>query len=156
MKSNSKRTLWITGIAIGALTLLGAKKLQTAKDIAYQLQLKIFSLSNIKLSLKEVKFNVVVGLHNPTNVDFGFTSTSKIFIKKLNIYNDQGQLVASGVSKITDLKIPAGGTIKLPEITVNAPLTAAIQQLFSQSIDNLKYGLEIEAFGHSFTLDYTL
>ena len=89
MKSNSKRTLWITGIAIGALTLLGAKKLQTAKDIAYQLQLKIFSLSNIKLSLKEVKFNVVVGLHNPTNVDFGFTSTSKIFIKKLNIYNDR-------------------------------------------------------------------
>jgi len=153
MKSITKRILLFSGLSLGYLALFGAKKYKEAEKVLSNLQIGIKDISNISLSWEKVKFDIVALLHNPTDVNFGFTTSSRIFIKKLRLLNEAGKEIATGATKLYEIKLPAGSMMPLPSVSIEAPLQdLALQLLQKDGGKNLKISIDIEAFGRTFTI----
>lgn len=153
MKTITKRILVFSGLAIAGIAVFGQKKFKEAEKVLEHLQLGIKSISNISLSWEQVKFDIEITLTNPTNINFGVTTTSKIYLKKIRIKTPDGKVIASGLTKIYEVNLPAKSTFVLPLVSIEAPLESVITQLLKEDgTKNLKVELDIDAFGRNFTI----
>ncbi|UOB18577.1 hypothetical protein [Abyssalbus ytuae] len=151
MKAN--KILWIGGVVVGSLALFGHKKFKAAETVLNNLQLKIKDIRNINLSFERIKLTVDAILVNPTDVDFGFTTSSKIYLKQIRVYNKQGQKIATGHTQFYEINLPAQSEATLPSIDIEAPLLESLMQLLQKdATKDLKIEADIQAFGRIFTI----
>jgi len=154
-----KKILTIAVIGIGGLMLFGFKKYNTAKEVLNNIEVGVKSISSIKISFKEIKFNAVLTLKNLTNIDFGATLTSKIIVKQIRVYNKENQYIGKAETVFYELDLPANSTVELPEVKVNLDLDKALNEFLNnpdtylnQDFSNLNFKIDVEVFGNLLTL----
>lgn len=153
MKIGTKRIFIFSALALAGVAVFGNKKFKEAEKVLEQLQLGIKTISNISLSWEKVKFDIELTLTNPTNINFGVTTTSKIFLKKIRVKTPDGKVIASGLTNIYEVNLPAKSTFVLPMVSIEAPLEGMLTQLLKENgTKNLKVELDIDAFGRKFTI----
>jgi hypothetical protein len=160
MKLKTKKVIAISVVAIGSLWLLGFKKLDAAKTVLKHVKVNVKSVRNINLTWRTVIFDAVVTLTNLSTIDFGATLTSKIIIKKIRVYNKNGEQLGFANTSVYEIDLPASKTIELPPMRVELKLKNAVNQILNNTnaflnkdFSSLVYKIDVEVFGHIVTLD---
>lgn len=158
--TKGKKILLISGAVLGSLVFLGYRKFDQAKEVISNLEFQIKKLSNVKIGLSRISFDAVISLVNPTNINFGATATSFIMIKEIRVYSQKNQLLGKAESSIYKIDLPANSVMDLPNIRFNLTTMKALEELltnsesyFNHDFSNLKYQIDVEAFGNIYTLN---
>lgn len=154
----SKQKITIAALTFAGLVAYGYEKYNKAKEVLNNIDINIDSVSNLKLDLPNITFDVVFELKNNTNIDFGATLSSRILIKKIRVYANDIYLgqVSPNISYIN---IPAAGSVKLPSMPVTIETNKAINEFIgnignylTNDFSNLNYEIDVEVFGNALTL----
>ena len=159
MKSRTKKILLTSGIALGTFSLFANKKYNKGKKVLNELQLKVDKISKLRLSLSNVSFDAVLRLVNPTNINFGYTGTSKIVVKELRVFSRSGKLIGKASANLYRLDLPAFGSFVLPPLQVNIRAKDALEELLQNleqytrdPIKQLNFEIDVDVFGMTYTL----
>jgi hypothetical protein len=160
-KKSKKKALIIGGLSIAAFALFSRKKFAAAQQVLGNLQVEIHNISNINFQLPNVFFDAVIKLTNPTNIDFGATTASKITVKQIRAYTNQGVLVGTANTNVYSLDLPANSSTLLPTANVQVRgldlLESTFQNLLgsnqaSNLISQFNFEIDIQVFGKTITL----
>lgn len=160
MATKGKKILVIGGIVLGSFLLFGYKKYDEAKKVIESLDFKIKDISRVRIGLKNISFDTVITLINPTAINFGATASSYIAIKEIRVYSPSGVYLGKAQSTIYEINLPARSSTDLPKISFNLSSAKALQEFLSnsqmylnQDFSQLKYKIDIDAFGNIITLE---
>ena len=158
-----KKTIKIVAISallFAGVSYYGRKKYIEANEVLSQLKVSIGKLSNFSFKLPNVSFTLKLKILNPTNIDFGATVSSKISIKKIRLFTQANVFLAEANTNISNIDLPAQTNSDFIIDNVQINLTKAFEELgsnlqsyISSDYSNLKYKIDIDAFGKMITLD---
>jgi hypothetical protein len=156
----SKKLLTYFGIAAIGVYLFGEKKFKEAKTVMDNIKLELSSISNIKFNLPRIKFDAVLLLKNPTNIDFGATLSSKIIVKEIRIYSVSRQYLGKGNTNIFEIQLPPNSSVELPKLSLELEAETAIDDILSNlisymdnALNSLVFEIDVQAFGNVFTIN---
>lgn len=145
-----------SGIALTGAGLLAYNKFQKTKRIFENLTY-FPKISNFKISLKQVNFDLKIELTNHLADDLKLSTGGLVKLTKFIIYDLQGKVLSTlNVNELYKVKIPAYGKGETPTINVEVPLQNLISSIpIGININNLSvdrindvlhYGFEIKTF----------
>lgn len=146
-------------LVLGALSSFGKKKLDEIKNVVGQLKFNIKNISSFSYSSNAIKFNAILSVENPTDIDFGATLPSSISIKAFRVYNLEGVYLGVGNTNINNLAIPSRSSLDIEQIQVSLDsakalkeVTSHLQLYFNNDFSRLYFEIDVVAFGSTLTL----
>ena len=152
-----KTILGVGALAIGGMVYFGKDKYNQYNGVLKSLQFKIKGVKNIQLKNGNVSFDLDMQLVNPTATAIDVPG-EKIVVKTLHFYTPTGKYLGDANTNLSNIDMPANGTRLITNIPVSLSL-ATIGNSFSEILtiisdtSVLKIKADMEAFGHSFTLN---
>ena len=147
MTTKTKIIVAIVGI-VAVSSFYAYNKFLKLQAIFEKIDIKISSIRNIKLSLKEIRFTTDIKMINPTQEDFninGYVAT----LKRFNVFY-LSKYVATTKLSLTALEIPRQNELVIKNIEVIVPTSSIfknIQDFLSFSQDNVSVEAVIEVAG---------
>lgn len=158
--TKGKKAVIIGGIVLASFVMFGYKKFDTAKKVLANLDFSIHSISKFRLGVSKISFDAVISLINPTNLDFGATTSSYITLKEVRVYSSTGQYLGKAASNFYQIKLPANSQVNLDPINFSLNSFAAISEFLgnadmylAQDFSRLKFQVSVDAFGQMITID---
>ena len=156
-----KRWLLLTSTVLGATFLYGRKKYKEASTVLKNIKVELAEVPKVYPGFKKTSITLLFRLVNTTNINFGFTTASKIAVKQIRVYSLSGVLLAKADTDINAIDLPPKGSYILPPIV--ATLKTGDAALFvlanfnsiesGNLVQKLKFELDIKAFGTTYTLN---
>lgn len=157
---STKRIFTIAAIIAGTLAFFSFKKYKQAKEVIDNLKISIKKIQNIKFGFPTTRFDAVISIFNPTNIDFGATLASRVVITQIQVFTSDNILIGKANTNIFEVQLPANTTIDLQPITFNVDVKKAFGEFFSNTtsflqndFSSLKYKIDVQVFGKNLTLE---
>lgn len=151
--------------AIGALAILGIasaygkKKYNDYNEVINNLKFEIDDISNARVRDLKLLFDVDILFENPTNIDFSVNGLGLIAVKKVKVFREN-ILLGEAYSNVTQIEIPANGTMILENVTIETKYLNFLNELsnLASYSDLSKYNLEIEVdiLGQTYVIEQPL
>ncbi|WDO13049.1 hypothetical protein MH928_17220 [Flavobacterium sp. WW92] len=142
------------GVAVVGLAILGAAKVKNLADIFDKMSIKPVGIRKISfLNLSSTKFNLDVRLVNPTNQAFSVNGVVATLTRLVIYY--KGKYLAEADLNISEIEVPANGSVVISDIPVTADNLAALEVLFDFGNLNMK-NLEITATVSALGIEYQI
>ncbi|WP_272151392.1 hypothetical protein [Tenacibaculum aiptasiae] len=148
-----KKVILGTIAAVGIYSLV---KFNKVKESVGELKLKINGLSNLDISIKQIRFNLSLKILNPTNEHIGINTYKLLNLHQIKFYNKRNKAYLGTANvNISDVQIPGKSAIEIKDIPTRLPVENLISNLdlFQGNIDDkLLINLHFESLGKQFVL----
>lgn len=148
-----KKVILGTIVAVGIYSLV---KFNKVKESVGELKLKINGLSNLDISIKQIRFNLSLKILNPTNEHIGINTYKLLKLHQIKFYNKRNKAYLGTANvNISDVQIPGKNAIEIKDIPTRLPVENLISNLdlFQGNIDDkLLINLHFESLGKQFVL----
>ncbi|MEM6685771.1 MAG: hypothetical protein AAF617_08300 [Bacteroidota bacterium] len=151
-----KKVVAITAVSLLCMGCYSIKKYQAAVVILKQLTVLPTNIKDVKVTFDKIRFTFDLQLTNHTQYDIGFTTGSVIEITRIQLFTQDGVLLADINTDISAIELPAYGRYTIENIAVVIPTVTMLNELdmilsyITQN--NLQYELTMKAFGKEFKM----
>jgi hypothetical protein len=132
----TKKIIGIAALVIAALALFGYEKVQKLKTIFDKMTMLPVNIHSIDVNFQRLAFTIDIKLSNPTKDNFYATSMGAASLDAIKI-NYKGKFLANAKVNITDIDVPAQGSIILKDIDVEIPTMALLQNALTFDYNNI-------------------
>lgn len=161
MKANNKVLILGAGIGLTALAFFGKKKYLEAVSVINNLEFSIRNISNIRLSLQNIKFDGTLKIINPTNINFGATTASIVKLKEVRAFAVRsGVFLGKANTELFAVDLPASSTVDIPNIPFHFDLIPVLQELgtnyqtiLQNPMEYIFFEVDLQAFGNVITIE---
>ena len=155
MKTTGKIVIGALGLTTAALLIAGVKAKETY-DTGMKLKFRFRDVSNLKFDTNSltvmVKANLSLFLDNPTDVAFDVDGYGVARLKKVMVRDGLGNVIAIANVDIPALTIPAGGTIQIDNIPIEADGISALGNFQNfHNLTGINITGELEVLGNIVT-----
>ena len=155
MKTSTKILIGASA-AVAVAAVYAKKKYDDYSEVIEKLDFKISKLSNIKVKITSIFFDIDVTFFNPTSHDFSINTLGLISVRKIRVLRD-GVFIGEANSNLTKFAIPAWGKVTVKQITIETKFLNLLTELsnFTSLTDLTRYKLEIvvEALGQTYVIE---
>lgn len=137
----------VGGLAVLGIIALTVNKVLVLKDVFNKMKIWPSGVSNVKLTLTEISFDLDFMIQNPTNESFAVTGASIVRLKKVTAFKN-GIYLGEAMVNLAEIEIPANSTIKLENLPFKLSLQSVLNNLANITnfdLATLTTGLSIEA-----------
>jgi hypothetical protein len=133
------------------LSIYGYSKAKKLKAIFEQITLSPVGFRNLKVSLKDIRFNIDVEMKNPTSDNFdvsGYIAS----LKRLNFFYKGGYL-ATAKPELNSISIPANNKVRISNIPVIVPTDSVLKyavEFLNFDINKLDIEAVVDVAGSEF------
>lgn len=154
MKPTTKKLLIGAGIFLTGLAVWGYYRAKRLKAVFDAMTIKPVRITNLKVTLTSITFNLDILLQNNTTEDFNVRGYSASLRRVLIYY--KGQFLGQAVANITAISIP-----KLNQLVIhNLPVQVATVNILSNimtitelRVEDLTIIAEVEALGRTYMIE---
>lgn len=143
----ARTVLIVGGIAALGIIALTVNKVLVLKDVFSKMKIWPSDISNFKITLSEISFNLDFMIQNPTNESFAVTGASIVRLKRVTAFKN-GVYLGQAEVNLAEIEIPANSTIKLENLPFKLSLQSVLNNLANITnfdVTALTTGLSIEA-----------
>lgn len=158
--SKIKNILIPIGIGLGALALFGYKKGSDVSKILDNMEFEIANISNFGLALPNITFMANIKVINNSDVNFGANLSSRISIRQIRVYNQQGVYIGQADTNLYQIEIAAFSTTLLPKmrfvidpIKALGEVSSNLQTYIQGDYSRLNYEIDVNILGKTVTLE---
>ncbi|MCF2875436.1 MULTISPECIES: hypothetical protein [unclassified Tenacibaculum] len=142
--------------AIAGIGIYSLVKYNKIKESAGKLQLKISGLSNLDVSIKQIRFNLSFKIINPTAQYIGINTYKLLKLHQIKFYNKRNNAYLGTANvNISNIQIPGKKAIEIKDIPTLLPVENLLSNLdlFQGNIEGkLLIKLQFESLGQHFEL----
>ena len=149
----------IKKIILGSVVGVGIYSLVKFKDVTEsveKLYLKISGLSNLNISINQIRFNLSFSIHNPTNAHVGINTYKLLKLHQIKFYNKKNNAyLGTATVNLSNVQIPGKQTLEIKDVPTQLPVENLLSnlELFQGNIEeNLLIKLQFESLGQQFEL----
>ena len=118
-----KKILITAGIGIALATMMSRKKVANTYTALKGLALKVNGISDLKIKSNGLQFNLDINITNTSPFALSVDSFGSVKLSKLTFKTINGTPLGDSFPNITNIEIPAGQTLQLPNVPTLIPIS---------------------------------
>lgn len=128
--------------SIAALVLLAKKKTNDVQELAQNIEVSLSNIQGVSFQGSDVVIKLSLSLKNRTAHAFGFDIGTLLELRKINVYRQNGDVLAEASTNISGIKIDPYGETIIENIEVKGDVVEALHEYFQ---NEFKGDYKIEA-----------
>lgn len=146
-----KNILIVAGLFVAGSFILVKKKVDELQATFDKMTMSLYLARNVRIGLKEIKFDLDIILKNNSNLDFFVSGSAVATLTRLQILY-QNNIIGVAHVNISEIALPAYDSIVLKDIPIIISTSNFVNNL--SNINNLIKNFEIIGFVNVLGIEY--
>jgi len=144
----------IAGLAVAGVAFYAYNKLNALRQVFDRMRIWPTGISNIKLSLTMLSFNLDIAVQNPSDTAFSISGASIATLKRI-VVSRNGKFLGQADVDISTIEIPAYGSAEFKNLPFTVSLDNILNNVLADTniqLGQLSISAVVEVLGNNYVI----